>query len=207
MGYFVDKIRDNIWGKYGFPSYGDGSVSVEVKLSVLKKMGYIDNELIKFNSWRGLTPRGSAGFTDVAPYSVVLTYNPSIIDGLKPLKVELYTDWYRDTVYCEIPPIKNTFAGKWISFPFEKNEQQWRIFYQRAVEGLRAMEESLSKKDLFFLGDSLHKFSRSEDGTHWIFEDQKVSFDRIKLGGKGDRWGTLWHFLEQPLTQAPKNRI
>jgi len=205
MNHLVSKIRDNIWGKYGFPSYSDDSTSVETKLSVLKLMGYVDNDFVKFNSWRELVPKGTAKLIDVAPYSVVLTYHPSIIDGLKPLRVELYMDWYQNTVCCEIPPIKNTFAGKIISCPLERDEQGWRIFYQRAAEGLRVMEESLSKKELFFLSDSFDKFTHSEDGTHWIFQDQKVSFDRIQLGGRGNYWGTLWYFLERRLTQAPKN--
>jgi hypothetical protein len=190
-------FRDNLWGEYGFPSWSDGSVSQEVKLAVLNKMGYVDNEAVRFNSWTELTAvEGEQNCIDIAPYSVLLTYVPSYINWVDCLKVELYTEWQDDKAGCVIPTIESVVGRTRIAYPLEKNEEGWLLFYQEATALLKQIEEILFNNEWFYSKDNFAKFQNSKDERCWLFNDKKVDFERIQFGGRGDYWGTLWYLKE-----------
>jgi len=203
-------LKDDIWGKYGFPSYSDHGVSLETKLAVLKKMGYVDNEFFKFREWIGTKKPDDLGenYNDLGPASILFTYQPKTITT-KPLTIELYTSWDcrfgNCSIGCMVPPVPTIIEGNWLNFPQEKNDRTWNIFYDQVVKVFTTIESRLVATEWFFQGDNFGNFTRPKlsrdsqvlEDRQWTFEEKPVDFKRIFFGYHGSYWGTLWYFKEK----------
>lgn len=190
-----ETIKNDLWGKYGFPSYEDGSVPVETKLEVLRGMGYPENELLYFDSWQEIrNGTGGRGYTiDLAPSSIRLRY-AAIARPSTPLEVELPTHWQRSLPGGVIPKIPTITPPLWLPYPIEKNEQTWEAFYNQTVETLREIESKLLANRWFFRDDSFDYFDYTpkESDHKWEFEGKAVDFHRVSFNR--DYWGTLWYY-------------
>jgi hypothetical protein len=197
-------LKNDIWGRYGFPSYDDHSVSLETELAALKKIGYVDNSFFSFYH-----STIAKGYADLAPSFVCLTYNPTIITS-RSLIVSLYTSWdyssTNSTAGCKIPGIPTILEETWLPYPEEKNEQTWGAFYDQIVQVLARVESRFAESKWFFQDDNFEGFTAHKifDKTmgyecirEWTFEEKPVDFQRISFGPYGSYWGTLWYFCEK----------
>jgi hypothetical protein len=200
-----DVVRKNdFWGKYGFPSYSDHGVSLETKLAVLQKIGYIDNKFLEFHGWIGTKSEGKLGenYDDLSPSNVRLDYKPSLI-VLKPLKVDLVTEYHDNVIGycpgCKIPAIPTIIDESWLPYPKEKNEQTWNLFYDQIIQVLKTIESRLATVEWFFPNDNFDLFDRPKTWKNctWKFKGKAVEFKRISFGFYGDYWGTLWWYSDE----------
>ena len=182
-------IKKDIWGKYGYPSHDDHSVSKETTLAVIEKMGYVDNEFFDFHDW--LTAKVQGGL-DVAPCTVGLTYKPTAIKAY-PLRVKLYTTWGNGCAGCTIPGISTISEDIWLPYPEEKTPQTWERFHGKITQILASIDTQLAVTEWFFQERETELFTRSEGRTGWEFNGTPVDFEHISFGPWGSYWGTLWY--------------
>jgi hypothetical protein len=192
---FEQKIRNNFWGRHRFPSHEDGSVSQEIKLTTLRKLGYVNNEMVKFDSWIESVSGFDNRTVDVAPGSVITTYQPSKIPWLQEqtLTIELFTTWYEDRPASRIPPLPGVSYSNFIVFPKDGyGNWDWQKFHGTINKAFEKIESNLMESGYFFPEDSFHLFDSND--PHWYWKGRRVNFSRIRFGN-GDYWGTLWYYV------------